>query len=223
MINKLMQIIAPHYCYGCGKVGSPLCPECKYDIVEESQAACIVCAAPSSVGVCGIHQTSYERAWVVGSRDGTLKKVIDALKFERVAGAAESLASLLDSVLPVLPVNTVVIALPTIPTHIRQRGYDQTLLIARHFARLRNLTLVQALARTDSTVQRGQTKQERLRQARTAFKSTKWLDPSLTYLLIDDVVTTNASVRYAAEELRNAGATTVWVAVLARQELDKSP
>jgi ComF family protein len=160
---------------------------------------------------------------VVGSRDGTLKKLIDALKFERVASAAEPLASLLDSVLPVLPPNTVVVALPTIPNHIRQRGYDQTLLIARHFTRLRNLALMQALARQGTAVQRGQTKQERMRQARIAFKLTKSLDPRITYLLIDDVVTTNASVRYAAEELRNAGATTVWVAVLARQELDKSP
>jgi predicted amidophosphoribosyltransferase len=40
-------------------------------------------------------------------------------------------------------------------------------------------------------------------------------------LLVDDVVTTNATVRYAAQALKDAGAQIVWVAVTARQPLDK--
>ncbi|MET0980124.1 MAG: phosphoribosyltransferase family protein [Candidatus Saccharimonadales bacterium] len=39
-------------------------------------------------------------------------------------------------------------------------------------------------------------------------------------MLIDDVVTTGATIKYAAESLRQAGATQIWVAVIARQPLD---
>jgi predicted amidophosphoribosyltransferase len=48
------------------------------------------------------------------------------------------------------------------------------------------------------------------------------LDEAPVYLLIDDVVTTNATLRYAADALMTAGAKTVWVGVAARQPLDKT-
>lgn len=222
MINKLLRIVAPHYCYGCQKIGSVLCDNCKYDIVDDAISGCIVCTAPSLVGICSRCRTTYDRAWCVGDRSGVLQNVIDALKFERVSDAADSLASLLDDSLPELPSEVIVVPVPTIPSHIRQRGYDHSLLIATAFARRRRLSLDTSLSRTNARfVQRGSNKLTRLRQAKSAFACAGSLNPDKVYLLIDDVVTTNATVRYAAEALRSAGTSTVWVAVLARQPLDK--
>lgn len=221
MINKVLRIIAPHYCYGCAKIGTTLCENCKYDIVDEAVDVCMVCAQPSSVGICKLCHTSYDRAWFVGERSDILERIINAYKFERVIDASNSFASLLDMRLPVLPPDIIVIPVPTIAPHVRQRGYDHTARIAKLFGAHRNLAVRAVLRRRDSHMQRGRNKKDRFAQAETAFYCDSPLDPQAIYLLIDDVVTTNATVRYAASALREAGATTVWVAVLARQPLDK--
>jgi ComF family protein len=221
MINRLLQIVAPHHCYGCGKTGLLLCSNCKYDIADEPFEACLVCALPSQAGICAHCQTSYEAAWCVGERVDTLEALINGLKFARVKDAAAVLGELLDARLPELPATTVVVPIPTVSTHIRQRGYDQTLLIARQLSRRRNMILKQELSRRDRHTQRGQNKRARFEQAKTAFECRGSLDPAVPYLLVDDVVTTNATVRYAAQALKDAGAQIVWVAVTARQPLDK--
>ena len=221
MINTLMQIVAPHYCYGCGKVGSVLCHNCKYDIVCEPFSGCIVCSRPANKGVCEKCEFSYVKAWCVGEREDVLKRIIDAYKFERVAAAADTLASLLDQSLPEVPRSVIVTNIPTASSHIRQRGYDHAAGIAKRFAKLRGLNYEMFLHRNDSGDQRGLSKRDRYKQAAGTFKCNKALNSDTTYLIVDDVVTTNATLRYAAAELINAGAGAVWVAVLARQPLGK--
>ena len=58
------------------------------------------------------------------------------------------------------------------------------------------------------------------RQAREAFVVETPIEPDIVYLLIDDVVTTGATIREASLRLREAGAKEVWVAVLVREALD---
>lgn len=94
------------------------------------------------------------------------------------------------------------------------------LLIARRLARKRGLTLHTGLQRQTSTMQRTATRAQRISQAKKAFMHTKPLDPSKVYLLVDDVITTGATVKYAAETLLDAGAEIVWVASISRQPLD---
>jgi ComF family protein len=221
MINKLLQIIAPHHCYGCHKTGTLLCDNCKYDIVDESFEACIVCLSPSSVGICEGCRTSYERAWFVGERTQVLERLIDALKFKRARSSSESLAALLDMRLPALPSDVVIVPVPTLRRHIRQRGYDHCLLIAQNLSARRGAPIERLIDRRTLTVQLGKNKKDRLSQAKESFVCSRPLDPERTYLLVDDVVTTNATVRYAAAALRDAGAQRVWVGVVARQPLEK--
>ena len=69
-------------------------------------------------------------------------------------------------------------------------------------------------------MQRGATAAQRRQQARKAFRVEGVIDPDSIYLLVDDVVTTGATIREASKQLREAGAKEVWVAVLARETLD---
>lgn len=171
--------------------------------------------------ICRDCHSFYDRAWYVGEREGALRTLIDAFKFERVADAAESLASLLDQRLPVLPIVTVFVPVPTIATHIRQRGYDHTMRIATELGLKRSIQVASVLEHSGSRTQRGKTKRERMAQAEQSYKCNQVLNADSIYILTDDVVTTNATLRACAAELRQAGAETVWVAVVARQPLDK--
>lgn len=220
MIDNLLGYIAPHHCFGCGKIGVELCDNCKYDIVDESFSGCIVCARPSLVGICARCKTAYEKAWCIGDREGALEQLIDAYKFERMKHASVELASLLNATLPVLPAETVVVPIPTVQSHIRVRGYDHALLLAREFAKRRRLRMTPIIKRTNAASQRELGRRQRFDEAKRAFRCGKALE-NVPYLIIDDIVTTNATLRCAAEALRDAGAQTVWAAVIARQPLDK--
>ena len=221
MIDTALALLAPHYCSGCGKIGTVLCDNCKYDIVTEQITICIVCKKPAGIrGICAICHPSYDQAWTLGKREDTLEAVINLYKFERVKAAYRPLADMLNSALPVLPLETRILAIPTVPSHIRERGYDHSLLLARQFARLRGLALSKALRRASSTTQRGASMITRKQQAAQAFTVSGNLDRDIPYLLIDDIVTTGATLEYAARALKAAGATKVWVATIAYQTLD---
>jgi ComF family protein len=221
MIDTLLSLIAPHHCCGCGKIGLLLCDNCKYDIISEPESVCLACGGPCGPkGICGKCHVSYIKGWSVGKRQDTLQRLVGLYKFERVKAGYRVLATLLSERVPELPSDVVVVPIPTVAGHIRERGYDHTLLIARSFAKSRGLRLSQALARSTHTKQRQATATTRTAQAKVAFNVPKHLTPDVPYLLIDDVMTTGATVKYAAKALKQAGASQVWVAIIARQTLD---
>jgi ComF family protein len=221
MIDRLLETIAPHHCYGCHKLGTLLCGNCKYDIVLDKFFNCVACGSGiSPTGVCASCRVPYSRAWCVGERSGTLQQLIGGHKFRYVRGAYRPLAQLLLEALDQLPPGTVVVPIPTIAAHIRERGFDHTLLLARYVAKKRGLKVEKVLRRVTNTKQRDAGRAKRIAQAKTAFRLQGKVQKSTPYLLIDDVVTTGATLQYAAEVLKTAGVEEVWVAVIARQPLD---
>jgi ComF family protein len=222
MIDELLGLIAPHYCSGCGERGSILCDNCKYDIISEPYNACVNCqkTVVSRQGICTKCKVAYGRAWCVADRRDQLEQLINRFKFENARAAYSPLAQLLHEHLPELPVETVIVPIPTIQAHIRGRGYDHMLLVARQFAKLRGLPVSSVLQRATSTRQRDASRKQRIAQAKEAFACKQQLDARATYLLIDDVVTTGATMHHAAQKLRDAGAGVVWVATISHQPLD---
>lgn len=222
MIDRILSILAPHLCSGCQQIGTLLCDNCKYNITSEPYQSCLSCEKPvNASGVCNRCRVPYVRAWCVGERTDALQRLIGLYKFERTQSAYKVLGDLLLDTLPVLPANTVVVPLPTVRAHVRERGFDHTVLIAKYIARKRGLTYRPLVERVHSSTQRHATAKQRLAQAKIAFHVNNPVDPELNYLLIDDVVTTGASITYASKALIDAGARHVWVAVIARQTLDK--
>lgn len=221
MLFRPSNLIAPHYCSSCGDVGKILCENCKYDISQEPYSRCLQCASAVSGGEARCYGCSlpYSRAWCVGEKNDGLERLIDAHKFERAKAASQVFSELLDSTLPQLPRSVTIVPVPTVATHIRQRGYDHTLLLARSLGKLRSLPVATPLKRLTNDTQRGASKREREAQAKRAF-GCEALNGGC-YLLLDDVYTTGSTVRYAAEALLAAGADEVWVGIIARQPLEK--
>ncbi|MEP6710458.1 MAG: double zinc ribbon domain-containing protein [Candidatus Saccharibacteria bacterium] len=221
MIDKLLKIIAPHYCLGCDKTGTLLCDNCKYNISFDPYERCLGCGLPAGAsGVCGTCQLPYSKAWCVGERRDELKELIKTYKFGRAKSAGYVLGDLLLEKLPELPPHTVVVPIPTIAKHVRQRGHDHARLIAGHIAKKKSLKLEHALFRITNTTQRGASSAQRAKQAKEAFQLSGSILPDVPYLIVDDVVTTGATIRYGAQCLKDAGVSDVWVAAIARNPLD---
>lgn len=94
------------------------------------------------------------------------------------------------------------------------------LLVAKQLGKLRGLPITTSLQRATNTQQRSASARQRTENAKSAFICESKLDPKKNYLIIDDVITTGATVKYAAIALQHAGAETVWVASISRQPLD---
>lgn len=220
MIDRLLSTIAPHLCCGCGKIGTILCDSCKYDILNDESGLCVACDESTVDYLCRRHAGTIDQGWYVAERAGTLEHVIDQYKFYAARGASRELANLLASRLPDLPPTTVVVPIPTVPAHIRQRGYDHMARIGRQVARIRRLTYTPVLVRKTTTKQRDAGRTLRFKQAAQAFAVHGAIDPRRPYLIVDDVATTGATLLAAATALRGAGAETVYVVAIARQPLD---
>jgi len=222
MIEVILQQVAPHLCFGCGKTGTPLCNNCKYYITSEPFSGCVLCGNVTTEDVCAQHDAPICKAWVVAERRTVLKRIIDAYKFENVKAAATTLVDLIDSRLPLLPAGTVIVPIPTAPSHIRQRGYDHIDILARLLAKRRAMPIARLLQRTSNATQHRLNKAERQHEAGGAFHISEvaTINPDTPLLLLDDIITTGSTISSAARVLADAGAKTIFVATLAYQPLD---
>lgn len=223
MLDRLTSIIIPHYCCSCDRIGSILCESCKYDIVSEPFNACVGCLGPSREnGVCDTCKTSLlvDRVWCCGTRDGKLKALGDAYKFHSRREAAQGLAEIVDHVLPILPDDLTIVAIPTTSKMIRVRGFDHTRLVVRRLARMRGMKVAEPLFRTSNETLHFLGKAERKRLADKMFGVRPGAVPRKV-LLIDDILTTGTTLSSAARLLRSAGVEEIYAVVIARQPDDK--
>lgn len=170
------------------------------------------------------HTSPITHAFTVSARTDAVEVLINKLKFERAKAAARVLAELLDERLPLLPENTLLVPVPTVRSHIRQRGYDQVELITRHLARIREMPIVRALERTGHDTFHKLDRAGRQRVSKQAFRlsSSYGVPPDATLLLIDDIITTSTTMNAAAQALSPLGVP-VWAAAVAYQPLSGSP
>ena len=217
MLENIISLIAPHHCVCCSEQGSLFCEPCRQDLLESRLPACAMCDSPTRLSLlcttCHI-KSPLDDIWSVGLYKDELESLIKKYKFERARAADEIFSGLLDEVVPVLPPDTLVTYIPTAPSRIRQRGYDHMQRVASRFAGLRQLEMIQPIKRLHNKRQVGASRTERIEQAKKAFGLNKTLNTQ-NILLIDDVMTTGATLNAAARLLKSAGTKNVYGAVVA--------
>jgi ComF family protein len=188
-LEWLLDLIYPCYCKGCGKIGTVFCERCFFDNVKKNR--------PFSTE----KDKDFHRIFACGMREGALSEMISGYKFQSRRHYRKVLAKYLELTISRFSRGEryVLVPLPTIQRHIRERGFDHIKLLTQEFSSLTGFPVVAALKRQKSGVQVGATAKQRLEQAKEAYliNSKANLDIKSHFLLVDDVWTTGASMRAA--------------------------
>ncbi len=210
-----LDLLIPHYCQMCGALGGVICERCKnYNTLRIERLD------PDDSAELA-NDLNLQKFFAIGRYSGPLAKLVVLYKFHACRDLARPLAELLAGSLQQkqkLPNNAIIVPIPTVAKHIRQRGFDHARRLAIELAKVTNLKHQQILWRKTSTVQVGSRQEERINQAAEAFELSPHIKikQDATYILLDDVCTTGATLSFAAQTLRLGGAKTIWVTCLAR-------
>lgn len=220
ILEKLVSIAAPHYCLGCGAEGSLLCNYCNYDL-PSVPSRCFRCQIETKVfkvcpGCC--RKTVLKHVWVRTLYQDLAQQLLHEYKFERAGSAHKTVARAMNDTLPHIPKDAVVVAVPTATARRRLRGYDHALLLAKEIANRNGLVYAQPLTRLTQSRQVGATRHKRRTQLEKAFLVTKKDQiKDKNILLVDDVVTTGATLEAVSRLLKENGAKKIDAVVFAQR------
>ncbi len=219
LVEHFFRIIAPANCLSCGAEGSPVCAWCTESALPEVAGRCYRCnklTKNSATCLPCKRSTPIRHLWIRTEYTAVARVLVHAMKFKYSLEAAELIAHELVNTLPALPPQTVVVYVPAATSHVRQRGFDHAKIIAQELARELGLAYAPALARTGQARQVGATRRQRLAQMEGVFRVRQpYLVNSLPVLLVDDVLTTGATIESATRVLKTAGAKSVDAVVFA--------
>lgn len=217
MIEQLLNVIAPHLCVICRKEGQLLCNECNLTL-PAAPDHCLLCGmGHAKNGLCDNCQdkSAIDNILAVTRYQGSVKAFVHAIKFERAQAGTHIMAKLMGDKLSDHAAGIEMITYaPTANTRRRIRGYDQAALMARYLGRERKVPYSTLLYRHGKSRQVGASRDQRVLHMEEAF-TVRSKDLPARVLLIDDVITTGATLEAAARTLKQAGVKYVMVAVFA--------
>lgn len=212
---RVLDVVLPPACAACGVFGAVLCKRCRARCRPPSLAADRFTAADAGV-VIG---QDLRLALAAFAYAGPVRRALAALKYTGSSRVAPILAELAEPTLDRLLTITGPVALVPVPVHPerqRARGYNQAGLIAMELARRCNLTVVDTLDRIRSTTRQHRLdRAARLRNLRDAFEARGPVPPRV--VVVDDIITTAATLESCASVLREAGARAVYGFSIARE------
>lgn len=218
-LRALADLLFPRRCLGCGALGDFFCAGCRAQIRALPEPFCPIChlQVDRATPICRCAQPSPAFVLAAGEFDGPLRKAIHRFKYQGMRAGAPALGALLAArALPMLPAGALLAPVALHPRRERERGYNQSALLARELARVGGLDLeeraLRRIRRTRPQVEL--TAAERARNMSGAFAAEPVCAGRMV-VLIDDVCTTGATLRAAARAARDAGASRVYAAVLA--------
>ncbi len=233
--ERLLDWLYPVRCCGC-EAGISfaadrfLCAACRAGLrLLDRETSCRRCGAALGPHVrpgadcpeCRTRPHRFTRAVAVAAYDGPARGLVHALKFAHVRGAARPLGALLADRARAEGWDTAADAVSAVPLHPareRQRGYNQSVLLARQAARALGLPLRRDLVRRirETRPQALLGREERLRNPRGAFAPVRADLGVRACVLVDDVMTTGATVSACADARRAGGVERIYVAVAGR-------
>lgn len=229
----LLDLLYPRHCLICGR-SSPeplrhLCWDCLADTPRVEPPFCRVCGDPVAGAVqhdytcfaCSRQPPAFDRARSALLYDGAAGEALRGLKYHQSLWLADDLAVLLAAAVQAEYADvpfTAVTAVPLHPLRLRERSFNQSALLAAALARRLDLPFRPRLLRRvrPTPSQTGLTAPRRAANVSGAFRSRPAGTEGGRLLLVDDVMTTGATVNACALALKQEGARSVHVITVAR-------
>jgi ComF family protein len=201
MLARALALLAPPLCGACGtpcEAADPVCPAC---------SRALAAVRPGVTVLPGLGAVTWAAPY-----EGVARDLVTALKFGgRLQLAVVAAATIAAAVEPA-PL-TAIVPVPAAPSRHRRRGFDPAQLIAGALAQELGVPLVQLLRRADGPRQVGRPRSERLA---TPPRVRAVSGEAGRVLVVDDVLTTGATLTACAAALRDAGTGGIDAAVFAR-------
>ena len=245
--EKLIDLFFPPRCANCEALldfadlneTSALCEECLARWESEKQEPCGFCEkavcectcmpeALEKTGCKGLYKLAYYRH---GTREFVQNKLIFQIKNTRARHTASFLAAELSGILPIgegclSPEQTVLTYIPRRRVTYLETGTDQGRALARALEKRLHIPMGTLLVRRKGK-QREQkmlSNKERMRNARTSYELRQGVSlVGKSVLLVDDIVTTGASMAACVKKLMRAGAEAVYCIAVATDDANQTP
>ena len=213
----LLELLLPNACAGCGRYGELLCGGCLATMRRAGAEADRFAAADSGVVV----GDAIELAMAAFAHEGTARRVLQRLKYGGAGRLAIPLARAAGPALTSLVALSGPAPLVPVPVHAmrrRQRGYNQAELLSIELGRLARLPVLDVLVRhRPTTRQHGLGRSARLHNLRGALAIRTGARPPAVAIVVDDILTTSATLEACAETLRRHGTSRVFGFAVARE------
>jgi ComF family protein len=207
-LARLLSLVAPPLCVSCGNAAplhQPLCRECVGDLRWLSFEQ------PAGAGV---------PVWAVVSYEGPARALVRALKFRGAVGLVDAMAAqMAANAPPGLLEGRSLVPVPLHPSRRRRRGFNQAEEIAAALSPRAGLPVAACLERIAGGArvsQVGRDREERLGALAGSIRMRAGAPVPLRALLVDDVVTTGATLAACATALASAGVREVGAVAYAR-------
>lgn len=217
----LARLILPLECLDCRAEGDWICPACQRLLIPSRPTTCVICAKAADGGLCRRCQKITRLDGVIGAYPYRLTAVQRLIRTAKFGGHFDALSFAAHAWGPAIirqipEEGWTVTAIPLSARRQRERGFNQAAVFAQKLAALAGLPYADLLVRPKET--RAQAELDAARRSanvRNAFavRAAEQLPKSV--LLVDDVITTGATLREAAVCLRRAGVQTVWAVTIA--------
>lgn len=244
LTRPFLEVLAPTRCAGCERPGALICPAClERLILIDPATSCMRCGAPGGYIICtecgnptgasvsgasaADDESPLDRVLATAVFEDPLPRIVRAYK----DGGERRLAPLIAQTLldtaehaqteapdrygGVLAGADALVFVPATARAYRRRGFDHMEGVARELSELSGVPLVDALVKHGSADQRRLGRAGRQASSQGAYETVERVE-GMRLLLVDDVITTGATLRSAARALADAGAAHIDALAVAR-------
>lgn len=228
LLNLISSVFHPHKCTFCRKAidydnYTFICKSCMSQLPWIEGCTCLKCGAPRHEGsmpvckTCRTYNHSFSASFTPLVYKDNVRKAILGMKFYNKESYCHSFSYLITKNIMEkgFPDIDFITYIPLSEERFKERGFNQSELIAKECGKILNVPVIDTLERINSTPRQSTLPlKERRKNAKKSFKS-KDVTLSGTALLIDDVYTTGSTMSYCSSLLLKQGCSKVYISAVA--------